>query len=306
VEEIKKDIDAVKHIKDKITESSVELGLDGKLTEHVFRSFLEKHSKLTSSPTFVTVFNWLVSGGKTVFLQDANSLIMKTDQLIEVLTYLKRSFPCIERITSYARAKTALKKPLDELTALKEAGLSRLHVGLETGDDRLLEKVKKGVTAAEHIRAGKKVVNSGIELSTYIMPGLGGLDLSIDHATNTAKVLNEINPEFIRSRPFIPRQGTPIFDEYKKGDFRLLPPHSIIREIGMLAGSLTVASKLCFDHAMNPSYRSGFGIIPLFDQDYEGYRLPDRKEEVLGIVDQGLNIPESRYIKAQDLISVTL
>ena len=92
------------------------------------------------------VYSWLVSGGKTAFLQDANSLIMKTDDLADALQYLRKSFPSITRVTSYARSRTLAQKKLEELEKIRKAGLDRLHVGLETGDDELLKKVKKGVT----------------------------------------------------------------------------------------------------------------------------------------------------------------
>lgn len=306
VEEIKEDIDIVRGIADKISEVSAGGGPDGNLDRNVLQSIIEENPEVASSPTFATVFNWLASGGKTVFLQDADSLVMKTSELKEVLNYLMASFSSIERVTSYARLKTALKKSVEELTELREAGLTRLHAGLETGDDYLLKKVKKGITAEEHIRAGKKIISSGIELSTYIMPGLGGLDSSMDHAVNTAAVLNEIDPDYIRSRPFIPRPGTPIFEEYERGDLRLLSPHSVLREIGMLVNALTVMSRVCFDHAMNPSYRTQLAIVSLFELSYEGYQLPESKDTILEIIDKGLSIEESAFIRSEDLINAAL
>jgi len=306
VEEIKRDIDTVRAITDAIVEASVQSGREGKVDSSLLRSVVDRYSGMTSSPTFTTVFYWLASGGRSAFLQDADSLIMRTHELLEIVRYLKECFPSLERVTSYARAKTALKKPLEELKELRQAGLSRLHVGLETGDDALLKKVKKGITGEEHVRAGKKVIQAGMELSLYVMPGLGGLDGSMEHAKNTARVLNEINPHFIRSRPLVPRFGTPIFEEYEKGTLRLLSPHSVIREIGMLVSDLTVTSRLCFDHAMNPCYRSELGPMPLLDQSYEGYKLPETKEEVLALLSRGLTIDESKYIRAQDLIYATL
>jgi hypothetical protein len=289
-----------------IRDISTTEGFHGKLNVEVLRMILKRYPQLTGSPTFVTVFNWMASGGKTVFLQDADSLIMKTQDLVEILAYLKQEFPAIERVTSYARSKTALKKSLKSLVDLRKAGLTRLHVGLETGDDALLEKTRKGVTSQEHVRAGQRMLDSGIELSLYVMPGLGGLDASIDHATNTARVLNEINPAYIRSRPFVPRQGTPMLDEYRNGTLRLLSPHGVLREIGMLISGLTVQSRVCFDHMMNPSYRSGLSTFPLLNQSYEGYPLPDKKGEILSIVAQGLAMDEGRFLRAEDLIGAGL
>ncbi|MDP6179818.1 MAG: radical SAM protein, partial [Desulfatiglandales bacterium] len=284
VNEIKGDIDKVKVIYDLIMETSKGLGLKGKVTQDVASSLFSKHPGSRSVPGFITLFNWLYVGGKTVFLQDADTLIMKTPDLVEAITYLKKTFPFIERITSYARAITAFKKSAEDLDALKKAGLTRLHIGLETGDDELLKKIRKGVTAEQHVRAGQKIMKAGIELSDYIMPGLGGKELTDQHARNTASVLNQIDPDFIRSRPFQPIPGVPRTEEYLSGDFSLLLPHELLREIGQLIEALTVSSRLCFDHAMNPSIKSGFTFTPLFSQSYEGYKLPDGKRDLLTII----------------------
>ena len=301
LDEIKGDIDKAKAISDIIKETSIKLGLIGQINQEVADALFRYYPEARYSSSFVTVFNWLYFGGKTVFLQDADTLIMRTPDLVEAIKYLKKTFPVIERITSYARAKTALKKSLDELKALKEAGLSRLHIGLETGDDELLQKVHKGITAEQHIKAGQKIVKAGIELSEYIMPGLGGKEMTRQHAQNTARVLNEINPDYIRSRPLAPREGTPLAEAYHKGELQVLTPHELLAEIKMLVENLTVSSKLCFDHALNPSVKSGFGYTPLLDQSYEGYQLPDEKEKLVAIIDKGLKTDESKFATVEEI-----
>jgi len=227
VEEIKQDIDRAKAIGDIIREKSEKLDFNGEVNKEVADALFNDYPSARYSRSFMTLLNWLYVGGRTVFLQDADTLIMRTPDLVEAIKYLKKTFPSINRITSYARSKTALRKSLDELESLKKAGLSRLHIGLETGDDELLKRVHKCVTADEHIRAGRKIVRSGIELSEYIMPGLGGKDLTEQHAKNTAIVLNEINPGYIRSRPLAPRQGTPIADAYLRGELALTRDRSM-------------------------------------------------------------------------------
>jgi len=306
VEEIKQDIDRAKVMAEVITETSEKLGAHGKVNNEVADALFSTYPSARYSPGFTTVLNWLYVGGHTVFLQDADTLIMRTPDLVEAITYLKKTFPAINRITSYARSKTALKKSSDELKLLKEAGLSRLHIGLETGDDALLKRVRKGVTADEHIRAGRKIVKAGIELSEYIMPGLGGRELTKQHAVNTATVLNEINPDFIRSRPLAPRQGTPIAEAYHRGELALLSPHGLIKEIQILVRALTVSSRLCFDHALNPCMRSEFGYVPLFDQSYEGYKMPDEKEQLLAIVEKGLKTDESEFVGIEEIAKMSL
>jgi len=252
----------------------------------------------------VNVFNWLCSDGKTAFLQDADTPIIRTHQLVEVIRYLKGTFPSIERVTSYARAKTiAMKKP-EELRQLHQVGLSRLHIGLETGDDELLSYVNKGVTAEEHIMAGKKALEAGFELSEYVMPGLGGKNRWVKHAKSTARVLNEINPHFIRLRPFVPIKNTPMFETYQKGEFELTSPHERLQEIGLMIENLQVTSRVCFDHNLNPSYQAGNSFVPLLKQDYNGYKFPEEKEVVLALINKGLQLDEKAFINARDMVGI--
>lgn len=306
VEEIKKDIDTVKEIAEIIKATSWKLGYGGRINEYVGAALTQSKPSLNYNQCFIHVFNWLYLGGKTVFLQDANSLIMPTNDLLEVLKYLKQSFPSVDRITSYARAKTLAKKPLAELKDIRQAGLFRLHVGLETGDDELLKYVDKGVTSAEQIEAGKKAKEAGFELSEYVMPDLGGRERTEQHAINTARALNEINPDFIRMRPFVPGPGTPLYEEYLKGAFKLSSPHERLREIKTLVENLNVTSKLCFDHFLNSWYRDKSRRYTLFKQDYEGYKLPDEKDKVLALIEEGLKIDESVHIHAKDIIGMSL
>jgi radical SAM superfamily enzyme YgiQ (UPF0313 family) len=230
-------------------------------------------------------------GGKTAFLQDANTPAMKTDQLVEALKYLRQKFPSLERVTSYARSKTLAKKSLEELKAIREAGLDRLHVGLETGDDELLEKVKKGVTGQEHIDGGRKAMEAGFQLSEYWMPGLGGKEWWEQHARNTARVLSAINPHYIRSRPFVPSPESPIYDSLQNGEFHLLTGAEQLEELKSMIEELNVTSKVCFDHAGN-YWRNRKGYL-LFTQDYEGYQLPEQKERVLALIREGLEAQRS-------------
>jgi len=315
VEEIKRDIDAAKAISELIEDIAKKLGgVDwaARLMDPYFlynKDFTELDQKeLENFQSVTNVFNWLHSGAKSVFLQDANSLIMGTSDLLEVLRYLKQTFPTLERITSYARAKTLAQKTktLEELKALNKAGLSRLHVGLETGDDELLKYVNKGVTSEEQVLAGRKAKEAGFELSEYWMPGLGGKTFSEQHTRNTARVLNEINPDFVRSRRFVPRKATPLFEEWKKGEFQLLSPHEELREIGIMIENLDITGRVCFDHFINPAHRVGSGYVWLFKQDYSGYKFPEERAKVLELVKQGLEIDESLYMRAEDLVEMSL
>jgi radical SAM superfamily enzyme YgiQ (UPF0313 family) len=302
VEDIKKDIQAAKTISDEIKQVSWQLGHAGQVNNVVGSTIIQREPNLSESYSFVTVFNWLNFGGRTAFLQDADSLSMRTPELIEVIKYLKETFPSIERITSYARAKTIYRKTLEELKGIRAAGLNRLHVGLETGDDELLKHIDKGVTAEQHIIAGRKAKEAGFEFSAYVMPGLGGRTRSEQHAKNTARVLNEINPHYIRLRPFVPRPNTPLFDEYEMGDFQISSPHERLRELKTMMEALTVTSRICFDHMMN-AWRKESGEL-LFTQDYEGYKFPEEKGGVLELIEEGLRVSESLHIDAKDMVAM--
>ena len=306
VDDIKKDIDAAREIAEAIKGASWKLGYGGAVNEDVGTVLIRSDPSLNTNQSFILVFNWIYFGARTVFLQDANTLIMPSNELVEVLKYLKETFPTIERVTSYARAKTLAKKTPEELKELRKAGLSRLHVGLETGDDELLKYVDKGVTSAEQIQAGKKAKEAGFELSEYVMPDLGGRARSNQHARNTAKVLNEINPDFIRLRPFVPGPGIPLYEDCSKGVLQLSSPHERLQEIKILVENLNVTSRLCFDHFLNSWYRDRSRRYTLFKQDYEGYKFPEEKNKVLELIEEGLKIDESVHIHVKDIIGMTL
>ncbi|MEA3221696.1 MAG: radical SAM protein [Thermodesulfobacteriota bacterium] len=302
VEEIKHDIDSASAISDEIKTISWGLGYSGEVNRDVGMAIIKTDPSLNANPCFVTVFNWLYSGAKTVFLQDSNSLNMRKRDLIDIVKYLREIFPSLKRITSYARSKTIVQRRLEDLKNIYEAGLNRLHVGLETGDDELLKKVNKGATSEEHIIAGKKAKEAGFELSEYWMPDLGGRARWELHAKNTARVLNEINPDYIRSRPFVPRPGTPLYEEYERGEFHLSSPHERLIEIRTMIEDLDVSSRVCFDHTMN-SWANDRGEL-LFRQDYEGYNFPEEKSLVLELIEEGLSVDESMHIDARDLIKI--
>lgn len=306
IAEVKADIDTMKAIGDEIKALSWQLGFNGKV-EAMANSLPglllgDKDVKSLDKPEVenvhcvINVYNWLVSGGKSVFLQDADTLIMHTDQLVEVIRYLKQTFPSVERVTSYARSKSIARKTPEELKQLREAGLARLHIGLETGDEEVLAYVDKGVSADEHIKAGRQAIEAGFELSLYVMPGLGGRAFWEQHAINTARVLNEINPHFIRMRPLVPMNGTPILEAYRSGEFELTTPHERLRELKLMIENLEVTSRVTFDQITNISLRgSGETLIPLFRRDYDGYKFPEEKAKVLEIIEEALRLDEQAF-----------
>jgi radical SAM superfamily enzyme YgiQ (UPF0313 family) len=265
VEEVKKEIDALHAIASEIGASPA-----GSVSQRS-PQFSERHR---------SVRIWLYSGAKTVFLQDADNLIMRTKDMVDILTYLKKVFPSVDRITTYSRARTVARKSLLDLTDIHDAGLSRIHIGLESGYDPILEYVQKGVTAREHIDAGRKVKEAGISLSEYIMPGLGGKSMSTMHAIKTAEALNQINPDFIRVRTFKALQIMPIYRKIESGELQLLNDDEIVAEERQLIENLNgISSRFASDHILN--------LLEL-----EG-ELPGAKETMVAVIDSYMGLARS-------------
>ena len=202
---------------------------------------------------FHAAFQWVFAGGKrSVFLQDANALVAKPPDLMAILHHLKTRFPDIQRITSYARAQTIQHIDIDVLRSLREHGLNRIHIGLESGSDTVLKRVCKGVTKAGHVEAGCRVKEAGIELSEYVMPGLGGQTLSQEHVRETADALNQINPDFIRIRTLAIPPSAPLHAEYAAGRFDKCGEVMMVQELlGLLEGLHGITSEVKSDHILN-------------------------------------------------------
>ncbi|MCD6486907.1 MAG: radical SAM protein [Syntrophobacterales bacterium] len=278
VKEIKADIQKVKDIADQIREISWKLGQEGVVTHFVIDHIYG--SDAFYSDSFRQVAAWLYFGGESVFLQDADSIIVKTENLVEIITFIGEKFPDVKRITSYCRSHTARRKSIEELRMLRDAGLTRIHIGLESGCDPVLKFIKKGVTAADHIEGGQKVVESGISLSEYIIPGLGGDIWSRENALETARVINEINPDYVRMRSLQVRRGTDLYKMMKNGEFKPLGDEDVVREIRLFIENLDgIESRIVSDHILN-----------LLEE--LGGKLPEDKERLIGIIDRFFAMPE--------------
>ena len=249
----------------------------GKLLEDI-RKWADQ---IGQSLGYVARFNgvpWIQDDGvKSAFLQDSDSLVIKTDQLVEVLEFLCETFPTLERVCTYARGKTVFKKKLEDLKRIRKAGLSRLHIGLETGDDELLAYIRKGATAEEMIKAGKKAVEAGFEVSEYIMTGLGGREKWEQHAVNSARVLNEIDPHFIRLRTFHLVEGTAMYDRAERGEYHMQTIEGVLLEIRKFIKELDVHSELVTSDFAHNFYLG----------EVDG-KLPEEKDTLLAAVDEAL------------------
>lgn len=227
---------------------------------------------------FHATVNWFAAGMQSIFLQDANSLIIKPEDLIKILNRLMECFPWVERITSYARSRTVARISDENLKSFANAGLNRIHIGMESGSDDVLVFVKKGVDKNTHIKAGRKVKNAGVELSEYVMPGLGGRKLSEIHALETADALNRINPDFIRIRTLAIPNSVELYDEYTSGRFEKLTDVETARELLLFLEKLEgITSFIKSDHILN-----------LFEE-VEG-RLPGDKDRITGVIKQFLGM----------------
>jgi radical SAM superfamily enzyme YgiQ (UPF0313 family) len=279
VEEVIKDIEAAKAISEGIKEIAWKTGHGNKLIE--VAAMLS--NQLQYGQCVHNVARWLATGGKSAFLQDSNTLIMRTPELTQVITCLRKTFPSLKRVTTYGRSHTAAKKSLTELKELKDAGLDRIHIGLETGYDPLLAYMEKGCTAKNHIEGGKKVKEAGISLCEYVMPGLGGKKMSQEHAQETARVLNEIDPDYIRLRSLHITPTMPLWTKLQDGDFELQAEDEVAKEIGVFIENLQVNSHLKSDHTLN------------LLMEVEG-KMPEDKEKCLNIINKYLSLPDEERL----------
>ena len=221
---------------------------------------------------------WIYHGMKSIFLQDADALVHRTGDLVEILELARKRFPFVERITTYSRARTISRKSMEDLKAIRGAGLNRIHVGMESGSDAVLDMINKGVTQEEQITAGRNVIAAGFELSEYFMPGVGGAEYSTENAVESARVMNAVNPTFIRLRSTIPVPGTPLSGMMAEGRWKPLTEQDTVREIRLFIEKLDgITSRVRSDHIMN------------LLEDIEG-TLPGDRERMLGTIDRFLGM----------------
>lgn len=188
-----------------------------------------------------------------VFLCDGDAIAMETTKLLEILKELDNSFPSLRHVGSYVGPQSTLTKSLSELVELKEAGLTKAYLGVETGDDSLLSEVKKGVTREEMLRAGQNLVKAGMNLSSMVLLGLAGTgDRSREHARATAEITNEMKPRYLAALTITPVPGTVLYNRLEKGEFRLPDPFETLEEMKIIFENITIDNlKFVGIHASN-------------------------------------------------------
>lgn len=226
---------------------------------------------------------WKIYGSRvqTVFFPAGNTIAMPTDELAEICSYAKSLFPDLRRITTYGSSKYIYKKGLADLLKLRKSGLSRIHVGLESGDNEVLRRIKKGTNSSEQIQAGIWVREAGIELSEYVILGIGGKARTREHAAGTARALNAIKPDFIRLRTFLPKTDTLLLHQIEKGRFQMLSAHEVLHETKRIIESLEVDSEVYSDHYTNYVNVNG--------------KMPEDRDRMLGVIDNALKRDESYF-----------
>lgn len=247
--DIMADIDAMAELRDIIL-----MHFDGKKPN--LDKLNAEYAKLNISQKecFSMAYTWIVAGGmKSMFLQDANSLVLQPERLAEVIAYAAKRLPELKRITAYGRADTLSRIPQEGFNALRSAGLNRIHSGFETGSDRVLALINKGATKAQEIEGGVKVRKAGIELSIYFMPGAGGKLLSDDNAMETADVINKIQPDFVRLRTFVVKEGSGMARLRDEGAFTDLDDIGKVRELKLMLENVSHENKgyIASDHIIN-------------------------------------------------------
>jgi hypothetical protein len=195
---------------------------------------------------------WMHRGERNAFLQDADSLILPARRIVAILEHFRRRFPEIERVTTYARSRTLFAKTESQLAALRAAGLTRIHAGLESGSDEVLALVSKGCRAVHHIQGITRARDAGFEVCCYVMPGLGGRALSEAHARDTAAVIRAIDPTHVRLRTTFLTEGIPLYEKVAGGEMSLLEEDEVVEEIRTLVRGLRgVNGRLVSDHDHN-------------------------------------------------------
>jgi len=218
---------------------------------------------------------------RTLFFPAGNTIAMPTAALAEICRYSYTRFPRLERITVYGSSQYIRRKGPEQLQTLAQAGLRRIHVGVESGDDLILTRISKGATAQDHIRAGQMARAAGLEINAYVMVGIGGQERSETHARETARVISAMQPDVVRLRTFVPKVNTPLLADVQAGRFRMLGPHQGLRESMTLLSEITTPAQVASDHYTNYLDING--------------RLPEDREAMLQALRRALGRDESTF-----------
>jgi radical SAM superfamily enzyme YgiQ (UPF0313 family) len=210
-----------------------------------------------------------------MFLADGDALIIPFPRLLQLFEQIRSKLPWVRRISLYGSARSIRSKTVAQLRQLRELGLDRVYLGLESGSDKVLAEVYKGETAESMISAARTVMEAGVFLSVTVLLGLGEIHNSEVHAIKTAEVLNEMSPKQIAALTLMPLDNTSLGRLYRAGKFRLPNPDGILKELRMLVEHITAPAQFHANHASN--------YLPIMG------RLPRDRERILALIDQAQN-----------------
>ena len=223
-----------------------------------------------------------------VFLCDGDALIIPQPHLEEILKLINDNLPNIKRIGTYANAKSILRKSVDELKKLRELGLKIIYLGVETGNIELLQKISKGATYEQMVTAARRVKEAGITLSVTVLLGLGGIEKSVEHALDTAKILTDMDPDYAGALTLMLVPQTPLYDDYVAGRFILPDKFGFIRELYLIIANSNFTN--CYftsNHASN--------YLPI------KANLPFQKENVLKLISSVIDKKDMKRIRPEHL-----
>ncbi len=210
-----------------------------------------------------------------LFICDGDAMIVPQKRLVKILKQIKNRLPWVERIGLYANTKGIGMKSDEQLKELKGLGVKLVYMGLESGDDQILKEIRKGADSAKMIKMGKRIKESGMQLSITVLVGLGGKERSKSHALETGRVLSAIDPDFVGALSLMLVPGTELNDQFQKGEFELINPEEMLEELGLMISSTNLSNGLFHaNHASN--------YLPI------RAKLPEEKEKTLELISQAL------------------
>jgi radical SAM superfamily enzyme YgiQ (UPF0313 family) len=211
-----------------------------------------------------------------LFLCDGDALVIPMRRLVPILERIRDRLPWVERVGVYANTKSIKMKTNEELARLRKLGLKIAYMGLESGDNKVLEAIRKGADADKMITMGKKLKKAGIKVSVTVLLGLGGRKGSLDHARETGRVLTAMDPDFVGALSLMLIPGTELHDQYKNGEFQLPGPEEMLTELGAMIAATNLTDGLFHaNHASN--------YVPI------RAHLPQDKEKTLELISQALD-----------------
>lgn len=224
-----------------------------------------------------------------IFLCDGDAIEMPTETLLEILSLLKEAFPSLRHVGTYVGPRSTLNKLPEDLARLTAAGLRKAYLGVETGDDRLLKEVRKGVTAGEMLQAGRRLIEAGFNLSAMVLLGLAGRgERSREHALATAGLCNAMKPAYLAALTVTPVPGTPLYNSLEKGEFELPDAFETLEEMRILLENLDVDGlKFVGTHASN--------YLPITG------KFPEERERMLETIDHVLGSRDRRYLRSEGM-----